>query len=186
MRFIPWFFFSSTVVISIVISTLSHVLFLIIYLSLVCDLAVFFPFLVLACPAWLRWLVPLAPLLPLRPSFLVPCPVRYSRGIKPSAHCMLVRQTGQPCPTPTMLWTTFQPSKTAGLPISPPLSVLSSMSLCFALPNPHVQSASNCVILQLGRELHFSHEKLSERIFIQILFFVLLILCETHHQNHFV
>lgn len=87
---------------------------------------------VVAWPAWLRWLVPLAPLLPLRPLRSVPRPVRCGWGIKPSAPCTLARQAGPRCPTPTTLWTTARPSKTAGPP-TPPVCLLSCLSPRLAL-----------------------------------------------------
>lgn len=79
-------------------------------------------FFIVAWPAWLRWLVPLAPPLPLRPLRSVPRPVRCGWGIKPSALCTFARQAGPRCPTPTTLWTTAPPSKTAGPPTPPCLS----------------------------------------------------------------
>lgn len=130
VQFVPWlffvclfFFFCSSFYFHLV-SCFFFVVFGVFFspACLWCGVCIFFPFLVSACPAWLRWLVPLAPLLllPLVPSFSAPRPLRYSRGIIPSALCTLVRQTGPPCPTPTTLWTAARPSKTAGLPVHTP------------------------------------------------------------------
>lgn len=86
---------------------------------------------VAAWPAWLRWLAPLARLLPLRPPRSVPRPVRCGWGIKPSALCTFARRAGPRCPTPTTLWTTARPSKTAGPP-NPPVCLVSCLSPCLA------------------------------------------------------
>lgn len=113
-------------------------------------------FFAVAWPAWLRWLVPLAPLLPLRPLRSVPRPVRCGWGIKPSARCTLARQAGPRCPTPTTLWTTARPSKTAGPPNLPPcLSPLMSQPLFGPFANPHIQPASHSVTPQLNHGHHF-------------------------------
>lgn len=113
-------------------------------------------FFAVAWPAWLRWLVPLAPLLPLRPLCSVPRPVRCGWGIKPSARCTLARQAGPRCPTPTTLWTTARPSKTAGPPNLPPcLSPLMSQPLFGPFANPHIQPASHSVTPQLNHGHHF-------------------------------
>lgn len=121
-------------------------------------------FIVLAWPAWLRWLAPLAPPLPLRPLRSVPRPVRCGWGIKPSALCTFARQAGPRCPTPTTLWTTALPSKTAGPPNPPTLSVSSHVSAPFAPPsaNPHIQPASHSVTPQLNHGLHFLQKNSKE------------------------
>lgn len=64
--------------------------------------------------AWQRWLMPLVPPRPLRRPCWAPRPVLSDSGTKPSAPCPLSR-AGPLCLTPTTLWTTTPPSKTAGL-----------------------------------------------------------------------
>lgn len=113
-------------------------------------------FFIVAWPAWLRWLVPLALPLPLGPLRSVPLPVRCDWGIKPSALCTLARQAGPRCPTPTTLWTTARPSKTAGLPNPHTQSVPSHVSASvWPLANPHIQPASHSVTPQLNHGHHF-------------------------------
>lgn len=112
-------------------------------------------FFIVAWPAWLRWLVPLALPLALRPLRSVPRPVRCGWGIKPSALCTFARQAGPRCPTPTTLWTTAPPSKTAGPPTTP-LSVSSHVSApVWPLANPHIQPASHSVTPRLNHGHHF-------------------------------
>lgn len=118
---------------------------------------------VVAWPAWLRWLVPLAPPLPLRPLRSVPRPVRCDWGIKPSALCTFARQAGPRCPTPTTLWTTARPSKTAGPPNPPTPSVSSHVSApVWPLANPHIQPASHSVTPQLNHGHHFLQRAVSK------------------------